>query len=211
MVRAIIFDVGGVLIRTEDHSHRRRWETALGLAPGASETVVFDGEMGARAQAGAISDEELWQWIGQHLELDEARLARFRRDFWAGDVLDTELVDYVRSLRPTYQTAIISNFTDALRKKLTDVYPVADAFDLIVCSAEEQTMKPAPDIYETTLEALGRQPAEAVFIDDSKPNVVAARQLGMHAIHYQAGMDVPEELARFGIRPDQDESPKEIS
>ncbi|MFW6183040.1 MAG: HAD-IA family hydrolase, partial [Chloroflexota bacterium] len=184
---------------------------ALGLAPGASETIVFDDEMGTRAQAGAISDEELWQWIGQHLELDEARLAQFRRDFWAGDVLDTELVDYVRSLRPTYQTAIISNFTDSLRRNLNEVYPIADAFDLIVCSAEEQTMKPAPDIYETTLQALGRQPAEAVFIDDSKPNVVAARQLGMHAIHYQADMDVPGELERFGIRPDQDKSPKEIS
>ncbi|HSM55534.1 MAG TPA: HAD family phosphatase [Candidatus Sulfomarinibacteraceae bacterium] len=211
MIQAVIFDVGGVLVRTEDHNYRRRWEQKLGLAPGASEAIVFGDEMGTRAQAGAISDEELWQWIGDHLELDEARLAQFRRDFWAGDVLDTELADYVRSLRPAYQTAIISNFTDALRRKLTDVYPVADAFDLIVCSAEEQTMKPAPEIYKTTLEELGRQPAETVFIDDSKPNVVAARQLGMHAIHYQASMDVPAALARFGIRPDQDVSPKEIS
>lgn len=201
MIKAVIFDVGGVLIRTHDHSHRRRWEERLGLDEGQSEAIVFGGEMGTKAQSGEISEEALWEWIGRRLALEGKTLRAFRRDFWAGDVLDEALVAYIRSLRPAYQTAIISNATDNLRYVLSEVRNIADAFDVIVGSAEEKVMKPEPAIFHRTLERLGSEPEEAVFIDDSPPNVAGARSLGMHAIHFRTGMDVPAALARLGVEP----------
>ncbi len=201
MIKAVIFDVGGVLVRTHDHSPRRRWEQRLGLDEGESESIVFGGEMGTKAQSGEISEEALWEWIGRRLALEGETLRAFRRDFWAGDVLDEELVAYIRSLRPRYQTAIISNATDRLHTVLADVFNIADAFDVIVGSADERIMKPDPAIFRRTLERLGREPEETVFIDDSPPNVAGARSLGMHAIHFRAGMDVPAALSRLGVEP----------
>jgi epoxide hydrolase-like predicted phosphatase len=203
--RAVIFDFGGVLLRTIDWSGRRAWEQRLGLAPGESEEIVFGREMGTKAQLGQISDEELWQWVGWFLKLSTNQLERFRSDFWAGDRLDTELVDHIRRLRPRYQTAIISNSTDALRRSLNESYPIADAFDLIVCSAEEHVMKPDSKIYERTLQRLKRKAVEAVFIDDSQPNVRAASALGMTTLHFTAGMNVRDELDRLGVRPGGDD------
>ena len=46
MIKAIIFDVGGVLIRTEDYQPRRQWEQKLGLVEWESEQIVFNSEMG---------------------------------------------------------------------------------------------------------------------------------------------------------------------
>ena len=175
MIKAIIFDVGGVLIRTEDHSYRRCWEERLGLLPGEAEEIVFNSSMGQKAQRGEIGDEELWQWVGMRLDLGE-RVDAFTEDFWAGDVLDEELVALVHSLRPRYQTAILSNATDALRESLTGKFGIADAFDVIVGSAEEGNMKPSPVIYERVMEALGRRPQECVFIDDFQHNVAAAQR-----------------------------------
>lgn len=199
MIQAVIFDVGGVLVRTPDRASRRAWEKKLGLAEWESETIVFGGDMGTKAQLGEITTEELWVWIGRRLDLDSEALAAFRSDFWAGDVLDTDLVQLVRQLQSAYQTAIISNATDALRQALHETYPIADAFDLIVCSAEEKLMKPDFEIYELALERLGRRPAEAVFVDDSAANIEAARQLGMATIHFNASVNVPAELARLGV------------
>ncbi len=201
MIQAVIFDVGGVLVRTTDHSHRRAWERRCGLNPRQSEAIVFESEMGANAQAGLISDEELWRWVGSRLELDRDQLDIFRDAFWAGDELDEELVTYIRSLRPRYQTAIISNATDNLRPALTDKFRIADAFDLIVSSAEEQVMKPDPEIYRRTLERLQRLPEECVFIDDSAMNLASAAALGMQTIFYSAGIDVPALLAEMGVHP----------
>lgn len=201
MIKAIIFDVGGVLIRTNDPSPRRQWEQKLGLAERESEQIVFNSEIGQKAQCGVITDTALWDWVGQRLNLSSAELAAFRADFWAGDVLDTDLVDFIRRLRPAYQTAVISNATDGLHDSLANEHKIADAFDLIVGSAREKVMKPAPEIYQRTLQRLGRLPHEAVFIDDFAHNIQAAQELGWHTIHFRPGTNVPAELAKLGVVP----------
>ncbi|MCZ7672888.1 MAG: hypothetical protein M5U34_40085 [Chloroflexi bacterium] len=84
MIKAVIFDIGGVIIRMEDHSRRRQWEKKLGLAERESESIVFNSEMGQKAQSGAVTDEELWVWVGQRLQLNGSALAAFRAGFWGG-------------------------------------------------------------------------------------------------------------------------------
>ena len=195
MIQAVIFDVGGVLLRTEDFAPRRALEAQLGLAPGEAERLIYNDAAGRQAQHGARSAEAHLQAVAARLGVSVADLA----PFWAGDRLDEELIALIRRLRPRYQTAIISNAMSDLHQLLTEKYPIADAFDLITGSAYEGVMKPDPRIYLNTLARLGRQPAEAVFIDDAPANVNGARAVGMQAIHYVAGMDVAAALAALGV------------
>jgi epoxide hydrolase-like predicted phosphatase len=199
MIKALIFDVGGVLVRTEDRSRRAELEKSLGLSPGQADEIVFNSRMGQAAQMGEITSAALWAWVQAELGLDADGLAYFRQEFWGGDRLNTELVALIRSLRPQCQTAIISNFMDDLRRSLTEEYPVIFAFDLVVISAEEKIMKPAPLIFQRTLERLGRLPQESVFVDDFAHNVEGARAVGMQAIHYGPKTDIQAELAEMGI------------
>jgi epoxide hydrolase-like predicted phosphatase len=197
-IKAVIFDVGGVLIRTHNFSGRRRWEQQLGLPVGGADETVFHSRMGTLAQQGAITDEELWQWVGESLELGD-ELPAFRADFWAADELDESLVQLIRELRPRYQTAIISNATDALTYSLTEVHPIIDDFDLIVASAYEKIMKPAPEIYRRTLDRLGREPAECVFIDDAPANIAGAEFVGLKAIQFTPQLDLRRALSKAGV------------
>lgn len=199
MIKAIIFDVGGVLLRTFDQSPRQRWEERLGLNPGDAEMLVFNSERGRMAQRGEIAEEAHWQWVGSALNLSAAELVAFRRDFWAGDRLDSQLVQTIRQLRPHYQTGIISNAFDGLRHILHTKYPIADAFDHIVVSAEEGMMKPDAGIFALSLTRLGRAAHEAVFIDDMPANVAGARAAGLFAIHFTPGTDLVTELTNLGV------------
>lgn len=70
-IGAILWDVGGVLVRTFDQSGRQAWEQRLGLPPGGAEAVVLNSEMGHRAQRGEIGDETLWAWVGERLALGD--------------------------------------------------------------------------------------------------------------------------------------------
>ena len=199
MIKAIIFDIGGVLIRTHDRSHRNNLEDRLGLPRGESEILVFNGEMGRKAQHGEISSAELYGWIQTHLKLDDAGIAQFKYEFWAGDQLDVDLVNYIRQLRKKYTVCVISNFMDELPHMLKTDFPAADAFHFTVVSAHVGVMKPNPFIFEYTLKLLNLQPEETVFIDDFQHNIDGCKAVGMHGILFKPNIDLKVSLEEIGV------------
>lgn len=199
MIQAIIFDIGGVLIRTEDYAPRRSIEQRFGLALGDAELIVFNSPGGQATQRGEYTEEQNWLRVQAELGLSDEDLSFFRREFWAGDKLDTALIDYIRRLRPHYQTAIISNAMPGLMALLTGKHPIADAFDVIIGSGDVGIAKPDPAIYQMALTQLGRRPEEAIFIDDSQRNIKGAHAVGLHTIHYTPGLDLIAALKGYGV------------
>lgn len=113
--------------------------------------------------------------------------------------MDMVLIAFIRELKQRYQTAVISNYADNLRPELTDQFAIADAFDEIIISCEEGVTKPDPRIFHLALARLKRRPQEAVFIDDFAHNVEAAKAVGIAAIHFQPGIDLPAALRQLGV------------
>jgi putative hydrolase of the HAD superfamily len=77
---------------------------------------------------------------------------------------------------------------------------IADVFDTVVISACEGIAKPAPAIFELTLERADVRADEAVFVDDFRENVAAARQVGMHAVRFRGLTPLCHQLRALGIR-----------
>jgi epoxide hydrolase-like predicted phosphatase len=184
MIKGVIFDVGGVLLRTHDHSSRRKWESRLGLKPGELAFLVFDSEMGRQAQLGRATLEEVWAWVGTDLGLSDEQVIGLKQAFWSGDRLDQELCNYIRGLRPRYRTGMLSNNWAPDGRVMAQELGIADCFDVFVTSAELGVMKPDPRIYQVALDRLRISPSEGIFVDDSPENVEAARRLGMWAVHF---------------------------
>ena len=204
MINGVIFDVGGVLLRTHDQSGRRKWETRMGLKPGELAHLVFDSELGRQAQVGQASLEEVWARVGTQLGLSSRELVSLKRDFWAGDLLDRELCDYLRGLRSNYLTAMLSNNWARDGRAMAQKIGIADCFDVFVTSAEIGVMKPDPHIYQIALDRLGVAPPEAIFVDDFLENVDAARRLGIVAVHFvdpDQARDQLEEWLNYPLRP----------
>ncbi|MGB1252853.1 MAG: HAD family hydrolase, partial [Candidatus Promineifilaceae bacterium] len=89
-----------------------------------------------------------------------------------------------------------------LRSTITDEWQIADAFDVIVVSAEFGTMKPNPAIYEQCCTLLNLPPEQTVFIDDFQHNIVGANAIGMAGIHYPPSKQVENliaDLAAIGV------------
>lgn len=198
--QALLFDIGGVLVRTEDLAPRQRWERRFGLPEWGLAHLVFDSPVAVAATSGQATTEAVWAEAGRQLGLAPEALRALREDFWAGDRYDQGLIDFIRSLRPRYKTGIISNAWPEMRA-FHQARLNAETFDLLVFSAEEGVAKPAPEIYQRALARLGVAASEAVFVDDVAENVAAARALGMAAVHFTPGTDVPAEFARLGITP----------
>lgn len=184
MIRAVIFDMGGVILRTEKQDGRRKWEAQLGLQPGELERAVFECEASARASIGLAHEDEVWKSIAARFGLNDAQLIEFQRDFWSGDRVDATLAQFIRDLRPRYKTAILSNAWLNARAAITQKFGMGDAVDTIIISAEEGIAKPDARIYRLAAERLGVLPQEAIFVDDMPENADAARAVGMRGVHF---------------------------
>jgi putative hydrolase of the HAD superfamily len=184
-IRSVIVDFGDVLFRTEDPSGRRRWEKQLGLPSGDLARLVFESEVGGQSMVGRATEADVWQHVADTFSLDDETLGQLIRDFWSGAQLDTELVEFVRSLRPRYRTAILSDAWPGVRDVFTQVLGLDAVVDEIIISAEEGIAKPDPRIFRIAAERLGVRPQEAVFVDDRPDNVQGARAVGMRGIQFE--------------------------
>ena len=198
MIRAVIFDWGGVFMRTVDAAPRLAWDARLGLAPGSVNRLVFESPAWRRAQLGQISDGDFWADLRERLNLSPEALAEFQHDFWAGDRLDGDLVALIGSLRPHYKTALLSNFSAELRQLLTH-YGLIDAFDVIVISGEEGILKPDARIYHLAAERLGVPVADCLFVDDFEENVAGAQAAGMQALRFASFSSFVLCLSELGV------------
>jgi glucose-1-phosphatase len=109
MIRAVIFDIGGVLLRTEDQSSRHKWEKQLALEQGELSRAVWTSDVSNRAMVGQATEDDVWQYLARQYQLNDSQLAAFTADFWGTERMDPMLIQFVRDLRPRYKTGIISN------------------------------------------------------------------------------------------------------
>lgn len=184
-IKAVIFDVGGVLVRTEDRGPRMQLAERLGMTYAELSAVIFDSESSQQAQLGEITTAQHWKAVRKALDLSPVEFLDVPEDFWGGDALDRMLVDYLRGLRPGYKTALLSNAWDDLRQIIEEHWHIEDAFDEIIISAEVGLVKPDARIYQLAISRLSVEPSQAVFLDDFAENVIGAREAGLQAIHFK--------------------------
>ena len=195
-IRGIFFDFGGVIVRTEYQAPREHLAERLRMEYEDIIKIVFESQSSFRASIGEISAEEHWTEVTKRLRRPASETKSIRDEFFAGDVIDREIVEYLRSLRSDYHVGLISNAWPDLRDYITE-QKFDDAFDHMVISAEVGVMKPEARIYQIALEQAGVSPDEAVFVDDFYGNIEGCREIGMHGIHFQNPQQAMGELKQL--------------
>jgi putative hydrolase of the HAD superfamily len=196
-IRAVVFDIGGVLQITPDLGVDRLWETRLGLPAGEMDERM--GDVWTGGSLGTITLDDVHQAMRDRLGLDEQQLAAYMSDVWREylGTANTELIESARRLRPRYRTGIVSNSFVGAREREQAAYGFDDLVDEIVYSHEAGMGKPDPRIYALACARLGVRPQETVFVDNVDEHVAGARQAGIHAVHYQDNDQAIDEIEKL--------------
>ncbi|MDT8381420.1 MAG: HAD-IA family hydrolase [Brevefilum sp.] len=191
-----MLDFGGVIIRTEDHTGRRELEKKYGLPEGSIHNLVFESVVSQSASVGETDASKIWNFIADELSLSDDELNQFKGKFWAGDYIDHELIEFMKSCRPNYKTAILSNAWNNLRSTLDEAYNIkeGETVDHILVSAELGVVKPDPKIYQILAETIDCDFNDILFVDDYIENIEGANSLGIQTIHYRPGLDLINEI-----------------
>ena len=198
MIEAVIFDYGGVL-STTPFAGIAEYERKMGYPEKSLAQLLFGSGASPQGPTEDIPDHDWHLLETGRLTLDEfhERLVK-RSEAALGRPLDLGdyaqflrelgvsvhwmMVHRVRELRSEgYCTAILTNNVKEWGRYWKSSIPL-DLFDLIVDSCDVGLRKPDPAIYRLTCERLGVAPEAAVFLDDTRRHVGAARQVGLHGI-----------------------------
>jgi len=180
-IRAVFFDFGGVIMRTEFQSPRQKLAERFNMDYDEIDRAVFGSDSARRASVGEITEEAHWAAILKRFKQPASEMQVFRSQFFGGDVIDRKLVEYIRSLHGEFHTGLISNAWSGLREFITRE-KLVDLFDTVIISAEIGVVKPSAKIYEVALEQAKVSAGEAVFVDDVQVNIEACEKVGMKGI-----------------------------
>lgn len=195
--KAVVFDWGGVLMRTEDYGPRRVWDNRLGLSTGSVEAVIHGIPAWEQVQRGELDMNSYWLAVANELNLSAEALQDLRDDFYSGDRLDPNLIGLTRTMRQRgVRVGLLSNNSRLLLGEMKSL-GVDRLFDAIVISAQIGVMKPHPRAYLTVLEQLDVQPQDAVMVDDATANIKGAQAVGMSAIQFTRDLDLQTALDKW--------------
>jgi epoxide hydrolase-like predicted phosphatase len=200
-IKAVIFDIGGVLLVNDGREQAEKQDSQAKVQMDEIFKFINRSGIGILATKGQLSVQELWSQVGERFKVDPQQIQALEAEAIATEKLNTELVDFLQSLRPRYKTALLSNAWPGARAALNAKYELDKLADVQIFSSEEGKMKPDANFYLISLMRLRVQANEAVFLDDKIINVDGASVLGMNSIHYrnnkQAIADIKRILDRY--------------
>lgn len=198
MIKGIVFDFGGVIVRLpiEEDMHD------VLVASGLTFETMWNGWIKYRDtyDHGKFDCKEMYRRILGDLKLpyDDALLERLEDyDMRSWTHANPDTLALMKKLKA--EGLKIGILTNMARQFADRTFPVTFAehtkiADALVISAYEDLIKPDPAIYDLFCRRIGLAPGELIFVDDLERNCVAARNCGWKAVQFTTVDDVESRI-----------------
>lgn len=194
--KALIFDMGGVLVDLDIEDCKRAFKEYLGY-------YKIDEIIDPCHQKGIYGDLEEGKLTADEFRaivLEESRPGSLAEDvdraMWhilTG--IEPYKIDLLRKLADRYDLYMLSNNNAVCLPRSRQLFadagaPLEEIFRKCYFSFEMKALKPSEAFYKAVMEDIGIAPEDMLFIDDSMKNVEGAIQAGLPAVYYQPGTDL---------------------
>ena len=193
MIRTVIFDIGNVLVRFDYMTFIRNLLKDENAVEHVNNAIWFTGYWN-ELDRGQDTDLMLKKMIEKEPEYEDQIRLTFDR---VGECIFMEdyAIPWIDELKEKgYQVLYLSNYSEHTMEVNPEALKFLPHMDGGVFSCYEKLIKPDPALFKVILERYGLKPEECVFIDDNLPNVEAARNLGINAIHFEKYSQAKDEL-----------------
>lgn len=199
MIKAVIFDLGRVLVHFDFSLGYRQLEPLCGIPAAEIPVRVAESGLAIRLESGDIGPEEFAEEMGKLLGF-ELTFGEFSR-MWCSVFTQPTLIPeaLVEAVGKTHRLVLLSNTNSIHFEMLQENYPILRHFDAYVLSHEVGAMKPNPKIYQAAIDAAGCAPDECFFTDDIAEYVAGAKAMGIDAVQFQSAFQIEAELRSRGV------------
>jgi len=197
--RAIIFDIGRVLIRVDISRAMEGLASGLSLTPPEVWTAIQKDPHWLDWQEGRISPRDWHLHLTKRLGIS-LTFEQFS-EVWnrALDPIPIHPESFLEKLSKNYRLALLSN-TDPIHMSNEEArFPFFRLFPIRIYSYRVGASKPDPLIYREALKACKVRAENAVYIDDVPAYAEAAQRLGMTGIVFHSSEQLQSDLRELGI------------
>jgi putative hydrolase of the HAD superfamily len=193
-ITTVISDFGGVLTTPLVQSFAAvQDETGIPFEELAKAMARIEEEDGRHPlfelETGRLTEVEFLRKLGDSLEPalgHRPELHRFSEIYFEALHPNEPMIDLMREAKSSgHRMGLLTNNVREWEPLWRSMLPVDEIFEVVVDSGFVGCRKPDREIYDLTLERMGVQAEECLFVDDIDVNCGAARELGMSAVHYQ--------------------------
>ena len=171
-MKAIVLDMYGVIVKqTGDDFVPYVQQTFPDLSMEEIHTPWF------KADIGEISSLDVWKTIGFQGDLE-----RIEAEYLDTIELSDGFIDFIEKVKNKYKLAIISNDSSRWSKYLREKFDLNKYFDVISISGDLKLQKPDERILLLTIEKLGLNAEDCIYVDDREGNLAVAKKVGMKPI-----------------------------
>lgn len=198
-VRAIIFDIGRVLIRIDLGRAMKGMASGLSLSAEELWSAIENDPRWKDWQEGRISARD-WHLHMQRRFGGSVTFEEFTANW--NLVLDPEPIhgqEFFEKLSKKYRLALLSNTDPIHVAHMEKQYDFFSYFPARIYSCSVGATKPSPIIFREALRACRARAEEAVYVDDIAEYVTAAQQLGMAGIQFKSPEQLVASLQELGL------------
>jgi HAD superfamily hydrolase (TIGR01509 family) len=196
MIKAILFDLDGLMFDSEPHS-LASWEAVLEERGITLDQPTIDSILGQRIDATARTLIDKYHLPDTAQSLADAKTA-YQITHLAGKVKPMpgliELLDEIdrRGMPKAVASSGIRPYVEAVLR----VNGLLDRFSVIITGDQVAHGKPAPDVFLAAARALNVEPSDCLVLEDAPNGVQAAKAAGMMCIavpdHSVAQLDLSQ-------------------
>ncbi len=198
MIKNIIFDLGGVLIKWNPYAaYETVFKTALAREHFFKHVTTFPWNEAQDAGRTIAEANDILTSEQPHYKREiHHYYDRWEEDMLGGAIEGTVeiLKDYIAS---DYSVFALTNWSAETFPVARKKFPFLSWFEGILVSGEEMMKKPDPRIYHLICNRYDLLPEESVFIDDSLKNIKGASECNIHAIHFTSPENLKMELSQI--------------
>lgn len=197
-IRAVLCDLGGVVIRIDADRIRAGW-ARLSALRAAEVYAAYPDPVYDRFERDEVTEDGYLDHVRSQLRLqgtDEEIRAAFN-DLYLG--VDHETLDLLQGLRQRGVVVLALTNTNRTHHRVWSrrFSTALEVFDEVYSSHELGSRKPEPEVFRRVLAEHDLTPGEVLFIDDTPDNVAGAAAVGLEAIVFTDAPTLAVQLEGF--------------
>jgi putative hydrolase of the HAD superfamily len=198
MIKAIVLDLGKVILDFDNHLITRRLAHLAGRPEDEIYRFIFETPLEAQFNRGEISAREFFRRLTERypMAVSFEEFVPLWCDIFAPIPGMEALIGH---LAGRYPLGILSNTNCLHFEYVRDRYPVVRAIPTYHLSYAMGIQKPDPQIYRRVVSHYGCAPEEVAYTDDIAAYVDAARALGLTAFPFTGAEQLRRDFASVGI------------